>query len=157
MDRKTAIEFLGKTGEKIVANYLTEMGQKVQHSIDNFDREKDFLVDGKKVEVKTEQPYVLKNAISIRDTQLNKCRSVDCLYFVLVPPLINREYKWGGVILKVDPKTFQYKAYTTKLGTKMVEIPIDQPAVELVKNLSDDEKKELLKYAISAYDSQKIK
>lgn len=150
-DRKIAIEILGKTGEKIIANMFSSAGLKVEYSIDNFDRHKDFIVEGKTVEVKTEQPYVLKNAISIRDTQLKKCKSVDHLFFVSVPPLFDKNYKWGGCILKVDPKTFKHSSYTTKFGTKMIQIPIEQPAVEKVRNLTKEEIDELMKYAISAY------
>ena len=85
MERHQAIDILGRTGEKIIANMLIELGLNVQESIDHFDREKDFLVDGKKVEVKTEQPYVLMNCFSFRENQLRKCRSVDVLYFVSIP------------------------------------------------------------------------
>ena len=151
MDRNTSIDLLGKTGEKIIANMLNSQGLKVEYSIDNYDREKDFLVEGKKIEVKTEQPYVKKNAISIRETQLKKCKTVDILYFVSVPPLINKNYKWGGWIFCVDPKTFVYNKYTTKFGINMIEIPIEQPAVNPVKKLSNVEIDELLKYAMSAY------
>lgn len=150
-DRKIAIEILGKTGEKIIANMFSSARLKVEYSIDNFDRHKDFIVEGKTVEVKTEQPYVLKNAISIRDTQLKKCKSVDYLFFVSVPPLFDKNYKWGGCILKVDPKTFKHSSYTTKFRTKMIQIPIEQPAVEKVRNLTKEEIDELMKYAISAY------
>lgn len=151
MDKKMAIEFLGKTGEKIVANELNKMGMKVEHSINNFDHEKDFLVDGFKVEVKTEQPYVLKNSISIRKTQLRKCRSVDKLYFVLVPPLMNPNYRWGGWLMQVDPKFIVSETYVTKFGTEMVSIPIEQEAVVPLRKLTEQENKELLRYAQSAY------
>ena len=151
MDKKTAIEFLGKTGEKIVANELNKLGKKVEHSINNFDSEKDFLVDGFKVEVKTEQPYVMKNCISIRKTQLRKCRGVDKLYFVLVPPLMKPNYKWGGWLMEVDPNFTVSETYVTKFGTEMVSIPIEQEAVVPLRRLSTEENRELLKYAQSAY------
>ena len=34
---------LGLAGEKIIANYFSEQGQKVKHSVDKFDREEDML------------------------------------------------------------------------------------------------------------------
>lgn len=157
MNRNLAIELLGKTGEKIVSNHLSELGYKVTHSINNFDNQKDLIVEGRTVEVKTEQPYVQKNAITIRRTQVKKCRSVDALYFVLLPPLIDPNYKWGGVLLEVDPESFECRPYTTKSGIQMVEIPIDQPSVRFIKKLSTEEKMELLKYASSAYDRKKLR
>jgi hypothetical protein len=151
MDRNQAIDILGRTGEKIIANMLIELGLNVQESIDHFDREKDFLVDGKKVEVKTEQPYVLKNCFSFRENQLRKCTSVDVLYFVSIPPLFDLNYKWGGWIFRAEPQNFKYSTYVTKFGTRMVSVPIEQPALIPVKKMSDSEIGELLKYATSAY------
>lgn len=151
MNRQQAIEFLGKTGEKIIANLLNAEGLRVEYALNNYDKEKDFLVDGKKVEVKTEQPYVMKNAISIRDTQVRKCRSVDVLYFVTVPPLFNRSYKWGGWIFRVEPENFTYKPYVTSFGVSMVAIPIEQDAVIPIRELTKDEINELMRYAQSAY------
>jgi hypothetical protein len=151
MDRNQAIDILGRTGEKIIANMLIELGLNVQESIDHFDREKDFLVDGKKVEVKTEQPYVLKNCFSFRENQLRKCRSVDVLYFVSIPPLYQPDYKWGGWIFRAEPQNFSFSTYTTKFGTRMVSVPIDQPALIPVKKMREEEIQQLLKYASSAY------
>lgn len=151
MDRNQAIEILGRTGEKIIANMLTNLGLNVQESINHFDSDKDFLVDGKKVEVKTEQPYVMKNAFSFRENQLRKCQSVDVLYFVSIPPLINLSYKWGGWIFRAEPQNFKYHIYTTKFGIKMVGVPIEQDALIPVKKMEDNEIAELLKYAKSAY------
>lgn len=151
MNRQQAIEFLGKTGEKIIANMLNAEGLRVEYALNNYDREKDFIVDGKKVEVKTEQPYVKKNAISIRDTQVRKCRGVDVLYFVTVPPLFDRRYKWGGWIFRVDPQTFKYDPYVTSFGVSMVAIPIEQEAVIPIRELNKEEIDELMRYAQSAY------
>lgn len=151
MDRNQAIEILGRTGEKIIVNMLTNLGLNVQESINHFDSDKDFLVDGKKVEVKTEQPYVMKNVFSFRENQLRKCQSVDVLYFVSIPPLIDLSYKWGGWIFRAEPQNFKYHRYTTKFGIKMVGIPIEQDALIPVKKMEDDEIAELLKYAKSAY------
>lgn len=151
MDRNQAIDILGRTGEKIIANMLTNLGLNVQESINHFDSEKDFLVDGKKVEVKTEQPYVLKNLFSFRENQLRKCRNVDVLYFVSIPPLMNINYKWGGWIFRAEPQNFKYQTYTTKFGIKMVGVPIEQDALIPVKKMEEHEIAELLKYAKSAY------
>jgi hypothetical protein len=151
MNKIQAIEILGRTGEKIIANMLTNLGLNVQESINHFDSEKDFLVDGKKVEVKTEQPYVLKNAFSFRENQLRKCKSVDVLYFVSIPPLFNKNYKWGGWIFRADPQKFKCTSYTTKSGMRMIAVPIEQEAMIPVQKMKNEEIAELLKYAESAY------
>ena len=103
-------EILGKTGEKIVSNYFQRQRMIVEHSIDNFDREKDLIVEGKNVEVKTMQPYVYKNAFSFKKNQLKKCKSVDRFVIVSVPPLINVKYKYGGKIFEVT-SNFSYFEY----------------------------------------------
>lgn len=152
MKHEQRIDILGRIGEKIVVNYLNSLGHKVQESIDHFDRTKDMTVDGKHIEVKTEQPFVMKNAFTFRETQLRKCRSVDELYFVSIPPLINPKYKWGGWIFSANPKTFiESERYTTKYGHKMVVIPIEQESLVAVKKLTQEEIHELMKYADSNY------
>jgi len=145
------IDIIGRIGEKIVVNYLNSQGQKVQESLDHFDREKDLLSDGKKIEVKTQQPFVVKNAFTFGTNQLRKCRSVDELYIVSIPPKMDFHYKWGGWLFKVDPKTFKESRYTTKFGKEMVVIKIEQPAVKPLKKLSEEEISELVKYTESAY------
>lgn len=151
MNRNQAIDILGRTGEKIIANLLIGEGLQVQESINHFDSEKDFLVDGKKVEVKTEQPYVMKNAFSFRANQLRKCQNVDVLYFVSIPPLIDRNYKWGGWIFRANPKEFKYNPYRTKSGLDMIAVPIQQEAMVPICRMKDEEINELMKYAESAY------
>jgi len=151
IDRNQAIDILGRTGEKIIANLLSRQGLKVEESINHFDSEKDFLVDGKKVEVKTEQPYVRKNAFTFRENQLRKCRSVDVLYFVSIPPLIAPDYKWGGWIFRAEPSAFEYYRYTTKFGIRMIAVPINQSAMFPLCKMKEEEIRELVKYANSAY------
>jgi hypothetical protein len=153
MNHAQRIDILGRMGEKIVVNYLNNLGHKVEESIDPYDRVKDMTVNNQlNIEVKTEQPFVIKNAFTIRENQLKKCRNVDELYFVSVPPLMNLKYKWGGWIFKVDPKTFvESSRYTTKYGNKMVVIPINQDAVVPVQKLKQEEITELLKYTESSY------
>jgi len=102
--------------------------------------------------VKTEQPFVKKNAFTFRENQLKKCRNVDELYFISIPPLINLNYKWGGWIFKANPKTFiETETYTTKFGIRMIVIPIKQDSLIPIKKLSQDEIDELLKYTDSNY------
>lgn len=148
-------DILGRMGEKIIANYLNSKGHSVEESIDHYDYEKDLLVDGKKVEVKTEAPFVMQNAFSVRENQLKKCRNVDILYFVSVPPSIKPNYKWAGWIFEVDPKTFKHRTYTTKTGLKMILIDIEQDAVKAVHKMKDSEINQLSRYTSSNYNSSK--
>ncbi len=148
------IDILGRMGEKIVANKLREQGRMVTEAIDHFDREKDMMVDGALVEIKTQQPFFVQNAFSFRSNQLRKCSSVDELYFVSVPPVIKPDYKWGGWIFKVDPKNFTTRSYRTKGGIDMVLVDIEQPAVVPFLKMSEQEIAELVKYAKSAYSER---
>lgn len=142
------IDALGTAGEKIIGNDLTKAGHLVEHSIDKYDKEKDMLASGKKVEVKTQVPFINKAAFTIRPKQLNKCRSVDLLFFVSVPAP-KHPFKWSGWIFEADPKNFEYHEYTTKDDRLMVIIPIEQEHLKPVRQLTADEVKELIKYTVS--------
>jgi hypothetical protein len=145
---------MGLAGEKIVTNMLSSLGLRVEQSINKYDSEKDLLVDGYKVEVKTETPYAFKNCFSFRPNQLKKCTSVDVLYIVSVPhPNPKYSHKSDGWVYRVDPKNFQTFNYKTRYGTEMVGIKIDQPAVMPVQKMKDSEIKELMKYSVTQYSS----
>lgn len=141
---------LGLMGEKIIQIFLNKNGSVVEPSINKFDNKRDLLCDGKSVEVKTQIPFIFKNSLTIDVTQVFKCRNVDELYFVTVPSA-GKEYKWAGWIFKVDPKTFVTMDYTTKKGTLMKLIPIDQPSVVPVEKIKHEHIVELMKYTSSGY------
>lgn len=146
------ISELGLAGEKIIANYFSEQGQRVKHSFDKFDREKDMLIEGViSVEVKTQQPYVKTHSLSFRPNQLRKCRSVNELYFVTAQALIAPNYKWNNCIFRVNPKTFVTKSYRTSKGVDMLAVPIEQEAVQFIRKLLPEEAIELAKYTQSDY------
>jgi hypothetical protein len=152
MTREEKINELGLMGEKIVTNMLNKLhpGLVIEHSINKFDSEKDMLVDGKKVEVKTETPYVFKNCFSFRPNQLKKCRNVDVLYIVSVPHVKFKHFSDGWVyrLIPEDFKTFSYK---TSFGVEMIGIPIRQEAVIPVYQMSQEEVNELKKYSTTEY------
>ena len=150
MTRDKMMQELGLTGEKIVINMLSAAGYRIKTSIKKFDSEKDLIVEDKTVEVKTQVPFVMKNSFTFKPNQLRKCRSVDVLYFVSVPPPRNKD-KWSGWIFEADPKSFVTKNYTTKDGRKMILINRDQPSLRPVKKISDEEINELMKYTVSEY------
>jgi hypothetical protein len=150
MTKEELMNELGLMGEKIVINLLNEEGRKVKTSIDKYDSEKDLLADGKKVEVKTQVPFIMKNSFSFKPNQLRKCRSVDELYFVSVPAGRHMD-KWEGWIFKADPKEFVTTQYRTKDGRDMLLIAREQKALTPIKRMTDEEMKELQKYTVSEY------
>jgi hypothetical protein len=151
MTKEELMNELGLAGEKIVINMLSEEGCKIKTSVDKYDSEKDLLVDGQyKVEVKTQVPFVMQNAFTFKPNQLRKCRSVDVLYFVSVPPPRHQD-KWAGWIFRVEPQKFTTRNYKTKDGREMVLIDREQPALTPIKKMSDEEIKELQKYTVSGY------
>ena len=56
---------LGMIGERIVASILRGNGHLVEESLNVFDTEKDMLVDGNPVEVKTQVPYVIEDSFAV--------------------------------------------------------------------------------------------
>jgi hypothetical protein len=151
MTKEELMNELGLAGEKIVINMLSDEGCRIKTSVDKYDSEKDLLVDGQyKVEVKTQVPFVMQNAFTFKPNQLRKCRSVDVLYFVSVPPP-RHEDKWAGWIFRAEPQNFVTRNYRTKDGREMVLIDREQSALIPVKKMSDDEMKELQKYTVSGY------
>ncbi len=138
---------LGQIGETIVSNYLISQGFKVYKSTDYYDSQKDLIVNGRTVEIKTKQPYVNKNAFSIKIHHLKKCLSVDDLYFVSVPPIFKLDYKWAGYIFLANPKEMQYQNYTTRSGYEMIAIPIEQTAIKVCTKIADKDIAQLNKYA----------
>lgn len=109
MNRQQRVEALGAVGEGIVRRFFQSQGLKVEMSEDKFDSEKDMLVDGKTVEVKTLLPIYKYKAFCLPVQQSKKCESVDRLIFIEVPdlpseevvilesvrdPEVNRRYDW---------------------------------------------------------------
>jgi len=152
LSREEKMNELGLMGEKVVTNMLNRMypGLVIEHSINKFDSEKDMLVDGKKVEVKTESPYVFKNCFSFRPNQLKKCRNVDVLYIVSVPHVKFKHFS-DGWVYRLDAKNFQTFSYVTKFGIEMIGIPIKQESVIPVYKMSSEEVQELMKYSNTEY------
>lgn len=152
LTREEKMNELGLAGEKVVANMLNKLhpGLVIEHSINKYDSEKDMLVDGKKVEVKTESPFVFKNCFSFRPNQLRKCRNVDAFYIVSVPHIKFKHYS-DGWVYRLIPSEFKTIEYVTKFGVKMIGIPIKQDACIPVYKMTDEEIKELMKYSNTEY------
>lgn len=152
MNKKQYNDLIGKKGESIIFNLLECCRRKPEYSRNPFDAEKDIICQGHlKVEIKTEQPYVMKNCLSFSINQLNKCKSCDELYFVSIPPLIDINYKYGGKIYRIIPSLFEYFEYATSTGKKMFGVPFEQPTVIEIAVLSEKVKQWFIDNAQSNY------
>jgi len=148
---------LGHIGENIVANWYSSQGYKIKLSLDPYDAVKDLTVGKMQVEVKTQQPYVKMNALTLRPNQLPKCSNPNTqLNFVTAAAEYDVTYKWNNCLFEVD-HNFKTVPYTTSYGIKMIAIPIEQEAVRFIKKLDDEEKYVLSKYTQSNYiDGRKV-
>ena len=152
MNKIDKISELGLVGEKIVVNMLNKLHPelRVVFSTNKYDNEKDMLVDDKKVEVKTQSPFIMKNAFTFRPNQLRKCQSVDVLYIVSVPHPRWKHHS-DGWVFRVVPSEFEYQTWVDKKGISRIIIPINQPAVIRVHKIDDSDIKELMKYSTTEY------
>lgn len=75
----------GDFGERWVANYYNSIGCDVQFSLDPYDDQCDMTVDGKSVEVKTQDRYERTNRYGFEEYQFRKCNNVDILVIVESP------------------------------------------------------------------------
>ena len=135
------IELIGALGEEIVDKVLKEAGFNVQKSEDKYDSEKDFLVEGLKVEVKTVVPWFTENALTIDASQYRKCYNADYVIFVCVPSkgLTNLSTnKYDGNVYVVNPKEVKWKTKETRHGLAKCLIKIDQPEVRLCHKITDE-------------------
>lgn len=139
---------LGKMGEICVGNWASTQGKVVIHAIDPYDSQKDLVIDGISVEVKTQTPYINEMAFSIRPNQIRKCREVGELYFVALPsPQARFAYDGQCWVYKVDPKTFVHRETVTRGGKTMILIDIKQPAVVPVVEISPEDVNLMMKYS----------
>lgn len=156
MSYNEMIEKLGDAGEKIVGNYYNRQKKLVEHSVNHYDREKDFMINGRKVEVKTQVPYCMKDGFSFRKNQLWKCTNADDVIFVSVPNKTRPHWSDGKVYI-ANPKEMQYSEYTVtdkKTGAvrEMILIKINQPAITELFEMTDEECKLLQEYSPSSYN-----
>jgi hypothetical protein len=80
---------IGLVGEKLIANYLTSLGHKIEFSLDPFAYSDLKIVEGdkkKKVQVKCVTPYFVKNEwrIAISETAQNIQNMVDADHVYLI-------------------------------------------------------------------------
>jgi len=144
------ITTLGRAGETIIFNYFVKNGKKVEVSVNQFDSQKDMVVEGKNIEVKTQVPFVTKDCFSFKRTQLKKCVSADEVYFISVPTKKNHFSE--GKVYKISGCDIEYKEYKTRDGRDMILIPIKQENMKMVFEVSEEEKELLVKYSSSNWN-----
>lgn len=76
---------LGWFGERKVATHYTNKGWLVEEKESFFDKEKDFIINGLKYEIKTHVAFYKYDSYTIEVQQRPKCYSVDRLIFINVP------------------------------------------------------------------------
>ena len=150
-DDDTSQSKLGRAGETLVINYFSKLGKKIEASVDQFDSEKDLLIDGEKYEVKTQVPFIVKDAFTFKPSQLKKCKNVKKVIFVSVPNLIKKHFSEGKVY-QIDSDKLEYYKYSTKDGRLMILIPILQEYMEELFTLLPQESKLLQSYSISNWN-----
>ena len=121
----------------------------VEHSIDPFDRHKDLLVDGEKVEVKTQTRYVTKDCFTLKLNQIKKC--MNGYHIVECPTTASNE----SALYKVD-KGFRYNTGHMNNGDVRYEIPRKQPAVKKLTDIEGKEKMLLRKYSTNYVRTKRL-
>jgi hypothetical protein len=142
---------LGRAGETIVLNYFSRKGVVVEASIDQYDSQKDMIVKNKKIEVKTQVPFVSKDSFSFKQNQLKKCLNADWVFFVSIPTK-KREHFSTGKVYAIESKKMQYSGYQTKDGRDMILIPIKQESMKELFSMTEEECKILQRYSVSEWN-----
>lgn len=147
MTNHTNILSLGRAGELIVIEMLQSLGLNLKirdmYLENKYDSEKDILIDEKyRVEVKTQAPFVKKDAFTFLPNQIRKCTSADVLYFVSVPHTTWTHFS-DGWIYRAEPKNMKYYPWKDRWGKERIIIPIEQEALHPVFKMPDEKSKQL--------------
>jgi hypothetical protein len=157
-------ERFGQMGEELVADYFRSKKRNVEMSDNKYDMVKDMTVDGKTVEVKTENPFYMQRAITISkdaSNQLPKCLKVDRLIYVIVPLekdsiysnriLQDDLWRWDGIEIREAPPVGERKYFYSDTSTgKRVCFPIEDS--KLLKCITDEKTLKLFqKYSTSNF------
>jgi hypothetical protein len=129
---------LGMVGERIVAYFLRKQGHDIEESLDPFDSEKDMLMDGQRIEVKTQVPFLVEDSFGLHPGQLKKLRGNHRAYFVSVPPSKNVDPN-AGCIYELDT-TVEFKCHRRVVanGREVLCIPRNQSAMKIIGKIEDE-------------------
>ena len=142
---------LGVMGERIVASILRKEGRIVEESLNVFDEEKDMLVDGKKVEVKTQVPYMMEDSFAVPLKQVYKIMKCHKVYFVSVP-MQKTPDDLEGCVFEFDPSN-NPKAHRVERhdGEKVTCFPRRQDAMRIIHRITDEGILSQLRYLSTSY------
>jgi hypothetical protein len=155
MAKKQSIDvkkvMLGMTGERIVAHYLRKRGHEVEESLDPFDSEKDMLMDGNKIEVKTQVPFLVEDSFAVSPSQLPKIRGSHRVYFVSVPPSRNVDPNAGWIYELTDTENFKCHRRMLSSGRETLCIPRNQTVMQKLAKIEDEKLLNTLQLLSTSY------
>jgi hypothetical protein len=150
-DRSTSMYHLGRAGEVIFGNYMSRQGKIVEYSIDQYDDKRDMKIDGLSYEVKTQVPFVIENAFTVKENQLRKLKAADYTVFVSVPLKTSNHWSAGKVyIIPGSDVGNIVRRRQTRDGRQMILLPIRE-MTELF-TIADDHAMILQQYSISEWN-----
>jgi len=132
MNSELKMNMMGAAGEKLVSSFFRGLGHSVEESLSTYDSVKDMTIDGETCEVKTQQPFHVENAFTMKENQLTKCINVAKLIFIEVPSKDSNVIKmWDAP--KEDRK---FRTRMTKDGRKMYLL--DKSKMNLLHTFDDN-------------------
>lgn len=141
---------LGMLGEKIVAKHFRDSGHQVEESLNVFDSDKDMIIDGNNVEVKTNAPLIYYDSFSFPKSQYNKIINSHRVYWVSVP-LQTKHDLYAGCIFEMDPKVAKLHTITFNSGEKIIGLKRHQDGMTLIRRIEDPTLLKQLKELSSSY------
>jgi hypothetical protein len=142
---------LGIMGERIVAQHLRKLGHDVEESLNVFDSEKDMLVDGLPVEVKTQVPIMVEDSFGIAPSQKAKIYTCHRVYFISVP--LKGHDELAGCVYEMDPRDESLKAHrwSTHAGREMIFFTRRQKAMKHIFTIDNEDILEQLRKLSTSY------
>lgn len=151
LTRKEKREEIGKIGEKTFKSLCEARGYKVEMASDKYDDEKDMLVNGKKVEIKTQTPWFAKRWVTFNVKQERKMRQADLLFVVGYNNCNQTRFDWANKIWRVKKDFKIVKKYKNSRNKEMFAISLDDPAVSVWCDTPEDTVQILKKYSTSGF------
>lgn len=137
-------------GEKIVAKHFRDSGHQVEESLDVFDSDKDMIIDGNNVEVKTNAPLIYYDSFSFAKGQYNKIINSHRVYWVSVP-LQTQEDPFAGCVFEMDPKVAKLHTITFNSGKTTIGLRRQQEGMKIIHKIEDPKLLKQLKELSSSY------
>jgi hypothetical protein len=141
---------LGMLGEKIVAKHFRDSGHHVEESLNVFDSDKDMVIDGMNVEVKTNVPLIYYDSFSIPKSQYNKIINAHRVYWVSVP-LQTKDDQFEGCIFEMDPKVAKLHTIRFNSGKTVIGLKRQQEGMRVIHVIKDESLLKHLKELSSSY------